>query len=99
MLTQPKPIRKLYGQPEVALSRYILLYSLALGWIVLGMFLLARAVWPSSCDPAGLVAMYRCSVELPVNRGWVEAALLTWLWATPLLIGLELARRFSRGRR
>lgn len=96
MLSPQKPVRKLYGQREVGFSRYFALYVTQIGWFVLGAFLLARADWPSSCHPGGLLDVYRCSMELPVNRGWVEGALATWLWSTPILIALELMRRFGR---
>ena len=99
MLSQPKPVRKLYGQQDVGISRYFALYLTQLGWFALGVFLLARAQWPSSCQPAGLLEIFRCSLELPINRGWAESALATWLWATPMLITLGLWRRVGRSRR
>ena len=96
MVTRPRPVRKLYGQADIGLSRYYALYLAQLGWILLGAFLLTKAYWPSDCTPHGLVDVFRCSVELPVSRGWVEAALLTWLWSTPILLALEASRWFAR---
>ena len=33
------------------------------------------------------------------NRGWVETALMTWLWSTPLLVELEILRHTNRMKR
>ena len=99
MFPRPRPFRKLYGQRDVGFSRYFALYAMQIGWFALGLYLLAHAYWPSSCNPAGLMDTYRCSAELPENRGWVESALATWLWSTPILVGLELLRRFGPSRR
>ena len=89
----------LHGQAEVATSRYFALYFTQLGWLVLGLFLFSQAYWPSTCRPDGFVSVYQCSVHLPESRGWVEAALATWLWSTPLLFALEILRRFKPERR
>ncbi len=78
---------------EVAVSRYFALYTAQVGWLLLGAFLLSNAYWPSSCTPEGLLEIYSCSAKLPENRGWVEAALATWLWSTPILVALEILRR------
>ena len=90
---------QLFGTPEVRVSRYLALYLAQAGWIILGVFLLAHAVWPSTCRPDGVVKFVACSIRLPENRGWVEAALTTWLWSTPMLVALELSRRLRKPRR
>jgi hypothetical protein len=67
-------------------------------WLVLGVLLLLKAHWPTSCTPAGwadVVGAYRCSLRLAEQRGWIEATLLTWLWATPILAGAGVLRRFG----
>ena len=84
---------------EVGVSRYFALYLTQAGWLVLGVYLLSNAYWPSTCQPDGLLEIYGCSVHLPESRGWVEAALMTWLWSTPLLVALEILRRFNDQRR
>lgn len=89
----------LHGTPELGFSRYFAMYVLQGCWVVLGAYLLAHAYWPSSCKPDGLVEVYGCSFHLPENRGWVEAALLTWLWSTPILVAMDLLRRFNKTRR
>ncbi len=85
-----------HGHPDVRASRYAVLAVALVGWGVLGMYLLSQAYWPSTCTPEGLIDAYRCSIRLPEKRGWVEAALLTWLWATPILLLLELGPRIRR---
>ncbi len=60
------------------------------------MYLLTHAYWPSVCRPETLLKVYQCSAHLPENRGWIEAGLMTWLWSTPLLLALELLRRFQK---
>lgn len=85
-----------HGREEVALSRYFALYAAQIVWLVIGAFLLANAYWPSTCRPADLIEIYACSGHLPDNRGWVETALATWLWSTPILVILELLRRFNK---
>jgi hypothetical protein len=84
-----------FGTQDVGVSRYFALYLAQAGWLLLGGFLAANATWPSSCTPGGLIEAYVCSIRLPENRGWIEAALLTWMWATPLLAGLEISRRLN----
>lgn len=90
---------ELYGVTPVALSRYFALYFTQAGWLVLGVFLLANAYWPSTCRPDDMLKVYTCSVRLPESRGWIEAALMTWLWTTPFLFALEVMRRFKRHER
>jgi hypothetical protein len=88
-----------FGTREVAMSRYFALYLAQAGWVVLGLWLLGNAVWPSSCQPDTFRKFVTCSTRLPENRGWIEAALMTWLWSTPMLIALELSRRLQKQRR
>lgn len=89
-----------HGVSPVAASRYFALYFTQIGWLVLGAYLLTHAYWPSSCRPQGFVDVYACSLHLADQRGWIESALMTWLWSTPMLIGLEISRRFAnKGRR
>lgn len=85
-----------HGYGEVKLSRYFALYIAQIGWLVLGVFLYWGAFWPSTCTPDNLLEIYGCSMRLPESGGWREASLLTWLWATPILIALEISRRFSK---
>ena len=89
----------LHGQAQVAVSRYFALYLSQIGWLALGLYLLSHAYWPSNCQPHGFVELYSCSVHLPESRGWIEAALMTWLWSTPLLASLEILRRFNKPQR
>jgi hypothetical protein len=90
---------ELYGVAPVGVSRYFALYTAQIGWVVLGLFLLSNAYWPSSCRPNDVVQIYSCSAALPEGRGWIESALMTWLWSTPLLIALEVIRRFQKHER
>lgn len=86
-----------HGYGEIRVSRYFVLYMSQIAWLVLGAYLYAGAYWPSTCTPHNLLQVYGCSMRLPEDGGgWREAALLTWLWATPILIALEISRRFSR---
>jgi hypothetical protein len=55
-------------------------------------------MWPSSCLPTTVMKAVACSIHLPDNRGVIESALMTWMWSTPMLLGLEISRRFG-GRR
>ena len=84
-----------HGYGEIKLSRYFALYLAQAGWIVLGVFLYYGAFWPSTCTPENLLEAYACSLRLPESHALREAALLTWMWGTPILIILELSRRFS----
>lgn len=86
-----------HGYGEVKVSRYVVLYMSQIAWLALGFYLYAGAYWPSTCQPENLLDIYACSMRLPENGGWREASLLTWLWATPILVALELSRRFSKG--
>jgi hypothetical protein len=87
---------KIHGETPVAASRYFALYLTQIGWLALGVYLFMNAVWPSTCEPRHLVDIYRCSGRLAEQRGWVESALMTWLWSTPLLLALEILRRFNK---
>ena len=90
---------ELYGVAPVGLSRYFALYFTQVGWLLLGFYLLATAYWPSTCRPDNLLEIYGCSSRLAESRGWVEAALMTWLWTTPFLTVLEVMRRFKKQER
>ena len=85
---------KYHGKADLGMSRYFAMYLAQAGWILLGVYLLKNAYWPSSCRPTGLVEVVTCSIRLPESRHWVEAALLTWLWSTPILVLLDLSRRY-----
>ncbi len=89
----------LHAVTPVAVSRSFALYFTQIGWIVLGVYLLSNAYWPSTCRPESTLEVFKCSMRLAEGRGWVEAALMTWLWSTPLLIGLEISRRISKPKR
>ena len=89
----------IHGVAPVPLSRYVVLYLAQLGWIGLGAYLLSKAYWPSSCRPDSLLEIYGCSMRLADQRGWVESALMTWLWSTPLLLALEILRWTNRAGR
>lgn len=85
-----------FGHKDLRATRYLALYVTQAGWLVIGASLLANAFWPSTCTPEGALEVYRCSLRLPEQRGWIEAALLTWLWATPILVALEVSRQVQR---
>ena len=85
-----------HGYGEIKVSRYLALYVAQVGWVVLGAYLYWGAFWPSTCTPGNLLEIYGCSMRLPENGGWREAALLTWLWSTPILILLEVSRRWNK---
>lgn len=87
------PLR--YGWAGPALLRGSAVYSAQLLWLLVGLWLYHGAFWPSTCTPDSLLEIYACSARLPESGRWREAALLTWLWATPILITLEIARRFT----
>jgi len=97
-----KPRRRTYlthhGYGEIKLSRYFALYLAQAGWLVLGGFLYWDAFWPSTCQPENLLQAYVCSLRLPESHALREAALLTWMWGTPILILLEISRRWSESR-
>ncbi len=87
-----------HGHGEVKVSRYFVLYLAQVAWVALGIYLYSGAYWPSTCQPENLLEIYGCSARLPQDGGgWREAALLTWLWATPILIALEISRRMDKG--
>ena len=98
MSSRPNRILTHHGHGEVNISRYLALYITQIGWFALGVFLYWDAFWPSTCTPENLLDIYACSMKLPENGGWREAALLTWLWATPILILLEISRRVGKNR-
>lgn len=93
------PVPHQFGVAPVAISRFFALYAAQIGWIVLGVFLLSNAVWPSACQPTTVTRFVTCSIHLPDNRGWIESALLTWLWVTPMLVALEISRRLNAPKR
>lgn len=84
-----------HGYGELRPSRYVALYLAQFCWLVLGAFLYWGAFWPSTCTPENFLEVYTCSMRLPESGGWREGALLTWLWSTPILIFLEISRRFG----
>jgi hypothetical protein len=86
--------KKYHGVADLGLSRYVTLYVTQVGWVVLGLYFLRHAYWPSTCTPRTLVEIYSCSPRLPENRHFTEAALFTWLWTTPILILLDVSRRY-----
>ena len=86
--------RKYHGVADHGLSRYFALYTTQLGWLLLGIYFLRNAYWPSSCTPSKLVDIYLCSTHLPESRHFIETALFTWLWSTPLLLLLDVSRRY-----
>ncbi len=92
-----KPVMRphLWGHSDVAVSRYVALYVAQAGWLGLGAYLFMNAYWPSSCRPETAWEVFGCSIRLAENRGWVESALMTWLWSTPILVLLELSRRWN----
>jgi len=87
-----------HGHGEIKISRYFVLYFTQIAWVALGVFLYWDAFWPSTCTPHNLWQAYGCSFRLPENGGWQEAALLTWLWATPILVLLDVTRRFGKAK-
>jgi hypothetical protein len=76
--------RKYHGMADLGMSRYVTLYITQLGWLLLGLYFLRNAWWPSSCSP-----------RLPESRHFMETALFTWLWTTPILILLDVSRRYQ----
>jgi hypothetical protein len=47
--------RKYHGVADLGLSRYLVLYTTQIGWVVLGLYLLKNAYWPSVCTPRTLM--------------------------------------------
>jgi hypothetical protein len=86
--------KKYHGVSELGMSRYLALYIAQLGWLLLGEYFLRHAYWPSTCRPHTLFETYVCSLRLPESRHFIEAATFTWLWTTPILILLEVSRRY-----
>ena len=87
-----------HGYGEVAFSRYFALYLAMIGWLLLGVYLFMNAYWPSSCRPDTFLEVYACSIRLPESRTWLESALMTWLWGTPILAALEFMRHSKKRR-
>jgi hypothetical protein len=86
--------RKYHGMADHGLSRYLALYTAQLGWVLLGVYFLSQAYWPSTCTPRTVIEIFVCSPRLPESRHFIETALFTWLWSTPILILLDLSRRY-----
>jgi hypothetical protein len=86
--------KKYHGMADHGLSRYFALYVTQLGWVMRGVYVLKNAYWPSSCTPSSLVQIFECSPRLPESRNFIETALFTWLWTTPILILLDVSRRY-----
>jgi hypothetical protein len=93
--------KKYHGMADLGLSRYVTLYVTQIGWVLLGLWFMRNAYWPSTCTPqpvhkifAWIYEVYSCSPRLPENRHFTEAALFTWLWTTPILILLDVSRRY-----
>ena len=93
-----KNYRTYYGNGEVRASRYLALYIGQLGWLVLGGYLFRIAHWQSSCTPEDLWELFPCALRLPESGHWPEAALFTWLFATPILLLLEVTRRMGKNK-
>ena len=85
---------KYHGTGDLGLSRYFAMYLAQAGWLVLGLYLFKNAYWPSSCRPDTVLEVMTCASRLPESRHWIEAALATWLWSTPILVLLDLSRRY-----
>ncbi len=85
---------KYHGLPDHGLSRYLALYTAQLGWVLLGVYFLRNAYWPSTCTPRTIADVFACSTRLPESRHFIETALFTWLWSTPILILLDVSRRY-----
>ena len=86
--------KKYHGASDLGRSCYLALYIAQLGWLLLGVYFLRHAYWPSTCTPHTIYAAYACSLRLPESRRFIETALFTWLWTTPILTWLELSRRY-----
>ena len=67
--------KKYHGTAELGLSRYLVLYTAQLGWILLGVFFLKNAYRPSSCQPKTITEIYICSQHLPESRHWSSSAM------------------------
>ncbi len=86
--------KKYHGVADLGVTRYFAMYLAQIAWLVLGFYLLRHAFWPSTCTPKTFVEVYACSIRLPEHRNWIEAALLTWLSSTPILVLLDISRRY-----
>jgi len=98
-----EPSRRRHAHPgdpaEARDNGSVALHLARAGWLLVGVALLSSAHWPSSCMPHGwldAIGAYGCSLRLTEQRGWMEAALLTWLWATPILASMALLRWVRR---
>lgn len=95
MPARARRIAQQHGTRDVGISRYFVLYLAQASWLLLGLYLARHAMWPSSCLPTGIFRAVACSIHLPDNRGVIESGLMTWMWSTPMLVGLELSRRMK----
>ena len=95
MSVNEKSIPHHHGSAPVGITRYLALYLAQIGWLALGAYLFSWAYWPSTCQPHDVIDALTCSPRLAEGRGWVEAALMIWLWSTPLLAVLEAWRRIQ----
>jgi len=86
---------KYHGMSDLGMSRYLALYIAQLGWVLLGVHFLRLTYWPSTCPPRTIYQAYVCSLRLPESRHFVETASFMWLWTTPILILLDLSRRYG----
>ena len=94
-----KILPRYHGVGPIGVGRYLSLYTTQIGWLGLGAYLFMHAYWPSTCQPNNVLEVYGCSARLAETRSWVEAALMTWLWTTPILLALEISRRWTAFRR
>lgn len=99
-MTEPKKlsITMERGLRDAGFTEYALAIAGAAAWVVLGTFLYINATYPAQCPGDTFVDAYMCSPELPLSGTLVESGLFLWLWATPMLLILEL-RRHTRRRR
>ena len=72
--------RKYHGVADHGLSRYFALYVTQLGWVMLGVYFLRNAYWPSTCTPSSLVEIFLCSPRLPESpSGFWSSPAACWL--------------------
>ena len=90
----PAVSARYHGKADVSLWGYLALNLALIGWAAIGWYLFGHAYWPSSCRPDAFIELFTCSFRLPESGRWIEAALLTWLWSTPLLLALDVSRRY-----
>src|SRR5688572_6871126 len=81
---------------ELGTARFLLLNVLLLGWITAFFYLAATAEWPAGCGIDGIVETYRCSIPLAATGAPRAIAFVLWLWLTPVLIIVYIARKASR---